>query len=142
MNNLDLHAKGLVSLAGDGLGTPKFKDEDSFADDANITIYKRKRLQIQARKELFALENYRSESCQVPVSSDKAAHHTLENLKTANLQNTDDSTVKKINTLECRVKQVNPKGRGLRGHVKPAHSAKDSMLGGFIAAGPGSSIVD
>ena len=44
MNNQDLHSKGLIST-NDGLGTPKFKDEDSLAaDDANLTFYVRKRL--------------------------------------------------------------------------------------------------
>ena len=145
MNNQDLHSKGLISTA-DGLGTPKFKDEDSLAaDDANLTFYVRKRLQMQARKELFALENYRSETYAMPPTHpNKQPLYDLESLKAAELNRVggEDSSVKKINTMECRVKHMHPVGRGLGGHVQPAHSSKDSMLSGFIAAGPSSSLLD
>ena len=46
------------------MGTPKFKEEDSLPldDNKNMTFYARKREKMQAKKELFAMENYRSET--------------------------------------------------------------------------------
>ena len=60
--NSDLNPTGLIRA--DGIGTPKFKDEDSLTLSlgGSNKFYVRKRLQIQARKEMFAMENYRSET--------------------------------------------------------------------------------
>lgn len=49
------------------------------------------------------------------------------------------SRVKSINTMDFRVKHQKSIGGVLSGHFQPMHSSKDSMQGGFIAAGPSSS---
>mmetsp|Transcript_14464 Transcript_14464/g.18270 ORF Transcript_14464/g.18270 Transcript_14464/m.18270 type:complete len:83 (+) Transcript_14464:80-328(+) len=82
------------------MGTPKFKDEDSMLlDDASMTFYVRKRLQMQARKELFALENYRSETAAMPVPNSANANFAalsanVDTIRATSLSRCDDTRVK------------------------------------------------
>ena len=65
--NFDLQMRQSQSKEHNGFGTPKFNEEDQVdSEDENdigskADFYARKRRQILARKELFAMENYRSE---------------------------------------------------------------------------------
>ena len=73
------------------------------------------------KKELFAMENYRSETGGQKPSQpcDKDS----------------ESRTKMINTMDFRVKHMQPSAASSR-HPVGAHSSKDSMLSGFIAACP------
>lgn len=82
---------------------------------------------MQAKKEMDALENYRSETNQtikplfVSNTSGGGRHNTV------------------IRSMDCRVKQIRPGASQnplLRGYIPDvAHTSQDSMQGGFIVAG-------
>ena len=84
----------------EGMGTPKFKETESSQKPTPGEFYKRKRQIIQARKELFAMENYRSET-------NAGRHGELASDKMM-LSSIDDtcSRTKMINTMELRVKHI------------------------------------
>ena len=48
-------------LIPNGLDTPKFNEDDSLGG-AEENVYTKKRLLLQARKDFYAAENYRSET--------------------------------------------------------------------------------
>lgn len=81
------------------------------------------------KKEFYAMENYRSETTGYQKESTREPNNP--NFKSASSQHNTD----KIQSMDCRVKQIRPSGfQVLRGHYHP-HKSNDSMQGGLILPG-------
>ena len=65
------HNFDLIMKNADEMGTPKF-NEDSIAD---VDTYAKKRQLILAKKELYAMENYRSETTHQPSKPTGGEHN-------------------------------------------------------------------
>lgn len=114
----------LLSRRPDGCDTPKF-NEDSFQEENK---YVKKRIMLQARKDFYAQENYRSETTS---QLNPSQQHIQTSSQTKTISHTNV-----IRSMDCRVKQIRPSCNppALRGHYV-SHQFMDSMQGSFIAPG-------
>ena len=94
------------------MGTPKFNDDmPALAVSGTEDFYVRKRLQLAAKKELYAMENYRSEtmaSVKPPANLSQNENESMSDNKSAHHHNTAV-----IKSMDCRVKQIRPSIQGV-----------------------------
>jgi len=109
------HNFDLIMKSADGMGTPKFNEECA----ADVDIYVKKRQLILAKKEFYAMENYRSETAHQPSKPSGGQHNTM------------------IRSMDCRVKQIRPSTNQMFRGFNPDnfHRSQDSMQGGHIVPG-------